>query len=239
MGNIFKGVSALPIREMRGFRSQSIRSLGPDSLLLYLPTLAARKLLGTKRVSKAFWKYWQKPALSADIVAGKALGKIPGLKGLFTLKEEIPWGKKMLKQVERPSGLAPLIKTRDIAAPIIIGVGLEKGLKGIRKQVMDQPTREKVAAAMLQLNGENKEHRKRAHAIRLLYKQSEMGYGHVPQTYKELEEKLASLMGQDLNVVEKALELTGGNLRMGELASAIEPSSYNASEKFQVDILGD
>lgn len=98
----------------------------------------------------------------------------------------------------------------------------------------------KIAAQkMRQLDGANKVHEKRAHALRLLYKQAELGYGEIPRSYGELQEKIASLVNQDLHVLEKALELTGGNVKLGELDRTIEPSAYNASEQFQAAIIGD
>lgn len=95
----------------------------------------------------------------------------------------------------------------------------------------------KAADKMLQLNDELKGHEKRAHALRLIYKQAELGYGEVPRSYSELSEKIASLINQDLQVLEKALELTGGNVKLGELSGTTEPMQYNASEQFQAAIL--
>jgi len=96
----------------------------------------------------------------------------------------------------------------------------------------------KAAEKMLQLHSANKEHEKRAHALRLLYKQAEMGYGELPRTHRELQEKVATLLNQDLIVLEKALELTGGNIKIGELSSVTDYStSRNATEAFQSAIL--
>ncbi len=68
-----------------------------------------------------------------------------------------------------------------------------------------------AAEKMLQLSERNKEHEKRGQALRILYKNAELGYADVPRTYSELEEKIASLMTQDLNAVEKALEISVAN----------------------------
>jgi hypothetical protein len=98
----------------------------------------------------------------------------------------------------------------------------------------------KIAAEkMLQLNKQNKEHEKRAHALRLIYKQVEMGYGELPRSFNEMQTKIASLLTQDLNIVEKALELTGGNLKLGELAQADFSVARNADEMFQANILNE
>lgn len=94
-----------------------------------------------------------------------------------------------------------------------------------------------AAQKMLQMDKTIKEQEKRAHAVRLIYKQAEMGISEVPRTYNELQEKVASLVKQDLHVFEKALELTGGSVKLGELSQAIEPTSYNATESFMAAIL--
>jgi len=102
----------------------------------------------------------------------------------------------------------------------------------------DQALREKVASTMLRLDEEVRGHTKRAHALRLLYKQAEMGVADLPETYAALEAKLASMVREDLLVLEKALELTGGNVKIGTLADTLEPADFNASEQFQAAILG-
>lgn len=103
----------------------------------------------------------------------------------------------------------------------------------------DNDMLKQAAQKMRQMDTELKTHQKRAHALRLLYKQAELGYGEIPRSYGELQEKVASLINQDLNVLEKALELTGGNIKLGELGNSLEPSTYNASEQFQAAILGE
>lgn len=103
--------------------------------------------------------------------------------------------------------------------------------KGLLKQ---------AAEKMLQLHEENKGHRKRAHAIQLLYKQAEMGYGRLPSSHNEFEEKIASLIKQDLKVVEKALEITGGHAKLGEVENEnIDPlAPQNANQAFEAQIIG-
>ena len=97
---------------------------------------------------------------------------------------------------------------------------------------------QKAASTMLRLDDENKGHTKRAQAIRLLYKQAEMGLSQAPQTFGELEEKLAYLINEDLVVLEKAMDLAGGNIKLGELSST-EIKARNPSDMFRAAILGD
>lgn len=238
------GVKA-PDRAWRGYRQMGTGST--DSLLAFLPMMAAEKLIGKDRVRGALWKHVNAPALRADTAVGHTLGKVPGMKKLFTTTDKVPWGKDLHKDIKRPSALAPLSKIRDIGAPIIVGVGLEKGLgkateiaRGSKdSHPMNQELRDKVASTMLGLHAQNKEHTKRAQALRLLYKQAELGIEQIPQTFDELETKLASLITQDLAVVEKALELTAGQFKLGELDDNRDLNTFNASEQFQAQILSD
>lgn len=238
-------------RLWRAYRQQALNS-GDESLLAWPLRAATKKVVGPRRarkVDKFFWKTMSEPALKADMAAGKVLSKTPLVgKSLFNVKEKLPWGKDLYREVERPSALGPLIKARDIAEPILVGVGLEKGLKHVvgKKDradagsggAMKQELREKVASVMLHLHEKCKEHEKRAHALRLLFKQAELGVTGLPQTFSEIEEKLASLVTEDLAVMEKALELTGGNVKLGELDRQDSTSSLNASDKFLADLLG-
>jgi len=184
-------------------------------------------------------------ALIADMSAGHHLQKIPVIgKPLFTLKEDVPWSEGMKKTITRASALAPLVKVRDLATPILVGVGLERGIRALKKKnrepgMQNKQLRVKVASVMLHLHERNKEHEKRAYALRLLFKQAELGLTQLPQTHSDLETKLASLVTEDLVVLEKALELAGGNIKIGELGRQDPKSDMGAAEKFQAVILGD
>jgi hypothetical protein len=235
-------VSRQAQRVWDGYREKAMTSGGgADSLLLYPLQAGFEKAFGKGRVRDKMWKAVGAPALRADTAVGKVLEKTPFVgKKLFRVKEQVPWGKGLHRDVERSSALGPLTKARDIAAPIIVGVGLEKGIKAMSKKKNsedDQHTREKVASVMLHLHQENRGHEKRADALRLLYKQVELGYGQLPQSFGELNEKLASLVKEDLGVLEKALELAGGNLKFGELGSKDNSIAGTPAEKFQADLL--
>lgn len=128
-GFLRKGISSLDKRVLRGYRRESMRGAGPDSFIAWLPIEAAKKLVGPKKVHKALWKV-QKGALNADMLAGSVPQKLPLVGGLFTQHDLVPFGKGLQKEVDRPSILAPLVKARDIAAPIVVGVALEKRLRG-------------------------------------------------------------------------------------------------------------
>jgi hypothetical protein len=241
-----RGVSN-PDKAYRAYRAQSMRS-GDESLLLWPARAIASKVLPKKhstKIKSLMWDALGAPALKVDTAVGNVLSKTPLVgKKLFRIKEDVPWGKGLKKEVERSSALAPLVKARDIAEPILVGVGLEKGIKKLEKMrqgqdMDDQQLRTKVASAMLHLHEKNKEHEKRAYALKLLYKQAELGLASLPQSFSELETKLASLANEDLVVLEKALELSGGNMKLGELGRNDSASAMSPAAKFQAIILGD
>lgn len=226
-----------------GYRAQAMRG-GEDSIVGFLPKMLAEKVLGKKRVNHALWKGLHEPALRADTAVGNVLSKAPIVGRAFKVKESIPWGKGLHKDVTRSSALGPLTKLRDVAEPIAIGVGLERGIHKAKEvmrrtheqDVEDQSLRKEAASTMLRLHEENKGHTKRATALRLLYKQAELGQVELPQTYNDLETKIASLMNQDLVVFEKALELAVGSVKLGELSSDdVKPLS--AAEQFQASVM--
>jgi hypothetical protein len=107
---------------------------------------------------------------------------------------------------------------------------------------LDKEQRElikKAAHKMRQLHEQNKSHEKRAHALRLIYKQAELGHEELPQTHKDMEEKIASLLNQDLKVIEKALDMFGSNVKLGELGNTDFSIARNAEETFQASVLGE
>lgn len=260
-----KGINTRAHRKaLRGYRQQAVNEIsGPTSFVMWIPGAIANKVLKSpKGFQKKMWRHVNGPMLVMDTAAGNILAKTPKVgKPLFKIKEKVPWGKGTYKEITRSSALAPLVKARHIAEPIIIGVGLEKGLtKAVEiGKTMKENNRsdykpksfpkvasgslgpefgEKVASAMLRLHDECEGHKKRAHAIELIYKQAGMGMGELPQTYGELEEKVASLITQDLTVLEKALELNGASVKLGELEpDTVDPYSRNAEEEFQAAIV--
>lgn len=153
-----------------------------------------------------------------------------------------------------------MVKARNVAAPMILGVAFEKGIDKavdltkndtkpynnsmaksahVEKYAKQKVLLEKAASAMLKLSEVNKEHEKRAQATRLLFKKAELGLDVIPGDYVEMQEKIAELMDQDLLVYEKALDLQiGGHTKLGELDDS-DPIASNATEEFQRAILDD
>ena len=261
------GKGAPPARIWKALKEQSVEAGGPDSLLAWPFVSLAEKIVGKEKVRTAIWNKLGRPAMKTDIAVGRVAQKIPLIgKKLFTEKIKVPWDLKkgMYKEIERSSALAPLTKVKGFAEPIVMMAAADKTLKSYSKsrsenrethfqnqgsdnmkkhaqlsdKLKDMELREKVASAMVNLYKENEGHKKRAHATRLLFKQVEQGREDLPRTYSEFEEKLASLVEQDLLVLERALELIGGNEKLGEIGSSADPAAAQTpSEKFQADIL--
>lgn len=94
-----------------------------------------------------------------------------------------------------------------------------------------------AAEKMVQLSKSNKDHERREQALRLIYKRAELGYADVPRTYGELQEKVASLMTQDLNAIEKAMEF---NLESGSPFGEVEKQAQKGlrpEEEFMIAVV--
>lgn len=254
-----KGFGAATHKELQQSLNRARRashSSGPESFLTDILMTPFSKKTRAK-VRGAQWKYVSKPSLITDTAIGHQLSRIPGAKGLFTIKEQVPVGPNLHKTVERASALAPLVKVRNIAVPIFAGMGITEALSkkdrktpvqdvrangmidsGIKTAMdtLNPELREKVASTMLQLNSKNKGYEKQAQAIKLMYKQAELGISMLPSTYAEFNEKVASISRQDLTVLEKALELAAGDVKLGELSGS-DPTSYDPTVTFQSAVL--
>lgn len=152
-GLLDQGAKSLSKRVRRGYRSEMMRSGGPDSLVAWPFIEAAKKIVGPKKTYKALNKLHE-GALSADMIAGsiphKVMQKMPIGKRLFMQRDQVPYGKGLLKEVDRTSLLAPLVKARDVAAPIALGVASSKVLNKFRKddgQGTSQTSRTENASA--------------------------------------------------------------------------------------------
>lgn len=74
-----------------------------------------------------------------------------------------------------------------------------------------------AANKLLELHQKRKEHEKFAKAIKIMYREADCGIDSLPQTYSEFTEKVAKLMNEDLEVVEKAIERNVKHASIGEL----------------------
>lgn len=124
-------------KTVNAYKRQGAKS-GPDSFLMYGASKAlgaTKDKRGKVKVRDAVWRATQKAPLDVDTALGNvAVDAMPKrLKGMFKVKEHIPAGKHLQREVERPSVTAPLAKARDVATPIIVGYTAERALRKMRE----------------------------------------------------------------------------------------------------------
>lgn len=216
------GVKKLPTEIYKGFR----KSLEGEIPFLLAPlNWGAKKLLGEKAVNKAVYNSFHKPITALDMGAGqvlqKGLGKITKRgKNFFANKLVLPLeGAKGSytggKEAYIPSALAPVQKAGKFVIPTLGAMKLEEIVMGdnIMNNIKNiQETDLKKTAAMLEgLNEERNKLQKEAKATELLYKQAELGQIIMPKTFAEYQEKVAELLGKNLDVVEEAIKIAASS----------------------------
>jgi len=253
-----KHFKELPPRVQRGLMRDLSRQ-GVDSISGLLTGLIPHKRT-RETLKKTMTRHIGVPALKADIAAGKALQKVTPFKNMFKIREKVPLGGKLYEEINRPSGLAPATKVMQFAVPIAGGMAIEDkidklmGDNNMKKQAnkatvtLEKTAAVKLATELIRLQSEtsklaqaNTSHEKRAKAEKLVYKQASLGLTNFPQSYEELQEKVASLANQDLDVVEKALEFQVGDVHMGQLHNSFmdTPISTTPEGQFAASLLGD
>ncbi len=184
----------------------------------------AKKIFGAKKVNKAVYENFQKPLAALDIGTGQILQK--GL-GKITKRGKHTFADKRVLQMKKakgassggkeyyiPSGLAPVKKISAFALPTLGAMKAEELLKG--KQTMDnriikEADLKKTAEMLDGLNKERNILKKEAKATELLYKQAELGQIKMPATFAEYQEKVAELLGKNLEVVEEAIKIASSS----------------------------
>ena len=217
----------------------------------------AKKILGSKKVDKAVWKYFQAPIVKADVALGEQaqrLSKAMGGSGkLFSEAKVLPMSKARGKftggkEVLVPSFVAPAGKAGKIVIPMLGMMKAEELLKKEKK--MDQPKNitqadlTKTAEMLESLKGQRDDFEKKAHATKLLFKQAELGQIVFPKSHDDFEEKVAKLMHKDLNVVEEAIKMAAASEELvntfGGLSSqkaTDNPMGGSAQNAFQKSLM--
>lgn len=135
-----RGIKSLPKELQEGLREKAREGGAPDSLFMLPFVWGAKALKGSDKVDDFLWKTMHRPATSFDTAAGNVakdtLGRIPGGKNLFNLKQRLPItrkGERLYKEFDRPSLTAPLVKGQRILAPFALGLGAEKVIRQSRE----------------------------------------------------------------------------------------------------------
>lgn len=214
------GAKSLPKKVQVGLRS----AMKDEKPFVLAPVnWLASKVVGKKAVDNFWYKKFQRPISSLDIGTGqilqKGLDKLTGKrfgKRFFSSKKVLPMKSEKGfstggKEYYIPSGMAPAAKAGAIVVPMLGAMKAEELLK--RKKNMDNTKTIKEAdlkktAAMLQnLSKERTLLKKEAKATKLLYKQAELGQIKMPSTFAEYQEKIAELLGKDLEIMEEAIKI--------------------------------
>lgn len=139
-GHFTRGLSkTFDKKTVGGLKRQSTRAGGPDSIVGFAASKAIGGLAnkrGKVKIRNLTWKAMQKAPLDVDTALGNVAvdaTKNTPLKKLFIVKEQVPAGKSLIREIERPSVTGPLAKTRDIATPMIVGYTIEKALRKLRE----------------------------------------------------------------------------------------------------------
>jgi len=220
---------------------KDLRRKGSDSLFLTPLTW-----VGGKKAKRFVDSKVSYPAFKADTylgdLANRATSKVTPFKNVFKIKEKVPMGDGKFQEFNRSSLAAPVTKTMGFALPAIGAMTVEdkmgeyldkkkqekmtKNASCSDKIVLEKTAAIKLAKEMFRLRDElsklaraSDEHSKKEKATQLLFKQASLGICEMPSSYGELQEKIASLCTENLEVLEKALEFHTGDAGLGKLAS--------------------
>lgn len=248
----------LPKTVRRGYAQQA-KETGMDSIMM-MPI----NLIGGDKAKNWVAKNIAMPALKADTAVGSAANKLTSkvtpFKKVFKINEKVPVGGKMYRQVERESLTAPVAKASRIIFPFAGAAALDKQVREgfsqdnskMQKKAessifvkMEKTSAVKLAKEVFRLSEENQklasdnqEYFQKERATQLLFKQAQMGLIDMPASYEELQEKVASLAKEDLDIVEKAMSLQIGDTgigKIGGLSSQAVPST--PEEEFFIGML--
>ena len=188
----------------------------------------AAKAFGQKKVDRAYWKVLG-PLVKADTFLGSAAQKITPKKlkkVLWENKIVFPTGKNFKPSMKSATGVeysvpalsAPLKKAGPVGLAFLGTMKAEELLKGNKGNnnmnsapIVKQADLQKAAEMLSHLKEQNDGLEKKARATELLYKQAELGQVKFPKSYAEYQEKVAELVGKDLNVVEEAIKMASSS----------------------------
>ena len=138
LSRVHTGLGSMEKRVRAGYRRSSGSAGGLGGSLFALPVeWVSKKMFGKGKVNRALRNVNQ-AGLKADTLVGRAghavtkhLPKGFG-KDLFVQKDLVPVGRGLHKEVRRTSALAPANKAMGIAAPIVVGVILDKQFRKVK-----------------------------------------------------------------------------------------------------------
>jgi len=211
---------------------------GTGSIFAWPVQAIARKLKGKSKVDKALYEKLHRPLLNVDEKSGRLLEKEFGTKRLFRQVDVLPTGRKIggqraLIEHERHSATAPLSKVVKAVTPLA-AIMYASNLMSKQSQTKTADAQEttgkeallnKAAAALEQVHV-------RQEAEKLAFEMVETGRIPPFQDFDQFEQKVASLMEKDIEVVREALQIESPAADFGKLAEANGPSGDTPEAAF-------
>lgn len=208
---------------VRAGRRAALEDEGTHSIFAWPFMAAARKLKGKDRVNRALYEKYQRPMKNVDEKLGRLLERELGTKKMFRQVDVLPTRRRIGKgkhpvkiEHETTSATAPITKLTRGVTPLAASLYVAEKLDKTGSDPMAQQGQEellKEAAAALETA-----HR-REEAAKLAFAMVEKGKVAPFDTYADFEEKIASLMGKNLEVVREALDLDVDLPDFGKVAS--------------------
>jgi len=205
---------------VRRGREAAYADEGTHSLVAWPVMALLRKLYGKERANRALYQRWHRPLKNIDERLGRHLeGVFPGA---FGQVDVLPTGRKMggspaLIEHATHSATAPITKATKALSPVLAAMALGEiasKLEGRNKVASETDSRELMKLAADQIESLQK----REHATKLAFEMVERGKCPPFRSYVELQEKVASILEKNPEVVAEALEMDLTQTDLGALS---------------------
>lgn len=208
---------------IRRGRKTLLREEGGNSLFAWPFLAAARKIKGRDRVNNALYESFHRPLKNLDENLGRSLASGLGAPKLFRQVDVLPAGRKMgshkaLIEHETHSATAPVSKLvraiEPIAASLYVSNLLSKGTDKMASEHKAEDKNDLLKEAAVALDRAEK----RDGAVKLAFRMVEQGKIPPFSNYDSFQEKIASLMDRNLEVVSEALDMDPSLADFGKIA---------------------
>lgn len=219
---------------VRQGRRRAFQDEGTHSLFLW-PVKALASLIsgkgfkgryssGNKKVQEFLYDKWQRPLKNMDEKAGRVLARELDAKKLFRQVDVLPGARRVKgSSAKRPtdivhntySATAPITKATKIVTPIAASLYAAEKLGGANIMATSEHPKALLKEAAEALETAHRQ----TEATKIAFAMVERGKVPPFENYDAFQEKVASLMERDLNVVREALALDVDMPDFGKVAS--------------------
>jgi hypothetical protein len=209
-------------------RKAAVKGEGAGSLFLWPAIGAAKKIKGKTKVERALYEKYHRPLKNVDEKLGRLLEKELGTKKLFRQVDVLPTRRTMgkgkhrtLAEVETHSATAPISKAVKAITPLAATLYVADKLnKTGGDNMADNEFIENKDVLLKEAADALDSAQRQDEAVKLAFSMIERGKIAPFANYAEYQEKVASLMGKDLRVVEEALSMDIDMPNFGKVASS-------------------